>query len=328
MPTAVLGDRAAGKTTFIGLLYAAQVKYTDEPSNRDIFRFYAAPSALNIISRTYTELVEGRWPDATLKGQTTTLSFLFGYKKTMATLIPRWVQKKNWMNPFAIIGFGIYDVAGEDITDMIRTPDGRQTENFTDAAKKVLESRTLVFLIDASRITTQARSKEHHDMLNYDGTMATLVSLVAQYNSKKDDPAERKIYPVIVFTKFDKVDRNVLIKMNLKEPYPPPLRDGKRRTEFAEKIMTNFFPQTLALLKGGSLMNVSFDNTAYFFTDVNTVFGDDGFPSPALSVVPGGVGHELDYSYSEFEGFITHFKKIADEMPDEIKEDEEIKPNK
>jgi len=45
MPCALLGDRASGKTTFLGLLYSAQVKYGT--GVQDDFRFHAPIQSLN-----------------------------------------------------------------------------------------------------------------------------------------------------------------------------------------------------------------------------------------------------------------------------------------
>ena len=45
-PAAILGDRACGKTTFLGLLYAAQVKYGTRVV--DSFRFHAPLQSLRV----------------------------------------------------------------------------------------------------------------------------------------------------------------------------------------------------------------------------------------------------------------------------------------
>jgi hypothetical protein len=88
--------------------------------------------------------------------------------------------------------------------------------------------------------------------------------------------------------------------------------------------MRNFYGQTLALVKGGRLMNVSFDEAAYFFSEINTEFNEDGIPIPSIKVMDGGVGHELDYSYDEYRWFIDHFKKIANSMPDNIRDEQDF----
>ncbi|MEW5937610.1 MAG: hypothetical protein AB1665_07320 [Candidatus Thermoplasmatota archaeon] len=330
MPTAILGDRAAGKTTFIGLLYAAQIKFSNEPANKDVFRFYADPVAMSIITKLYNSLKTSAWPGSTEKGQKSFLSFLFGYEKLQSAILPRWIKVMPWVHPFSIINFNVYDVAGEDIQDMTRTPDGLQSTRLTEIQKSLLESRVLVILIDCSKITGDVESDEYKDMLGYDGIMATLISLIAKYNSEKDDPAERKIYPVIVLTKFDTLFEEERVELMKKMGLPTNLRDyaelkdANKRREHTEKILRNFFGQTLALLKGGKLLKVSFDRAGYFYSHVNTKFGKDGRHVPAQRLMDGGAGSEVDFSYDEYARFIMHFRKIANEMPDDVKEKEEI----
>ena len=319
MPAAVLGDRGCGKTTFLALLYATQIKYTNEPVNKDNFRFYATPTSLNFMGDMFNHLRSGGWPEATMKGQQTKVSFLFGFKRLGAGAIPDWIKKREWINPFSTIKFSVYDVAGEDVNDIIRTPDGVFNEDLPEEVKNLLESRILVVLVDASRITAKPRSKPYIDMIEYDKKTATLISIIAKYNSRKEDPKLRKIYPIFVFTKFDCVEDNILQGMRLKEK-PPDYKEDDDRRAFSETIMRNFFGQTLALIKGGKLMKVSFDYAAYFFSEINTEFNEDGIPIPSIKVMDDGVGHELDFSYPEYRWFIDHFKKIANSMPDNIKE--------
>ena len=323
MPTAIIGDRACGKTTFLGLLYAAQINYTNMATDRETFKFTADPQVAGYMGEMYNQLRMGGWPDATVKGQSSKISFLFGYKRMMGQAaqripLPRWVKIKTWAKPYSTLKFTVYDVAGEDVQDIIRTPDGYLSEDIPDEAKDLLESRILILLIDAQKISAKVRSKPYMKMINYDKEMATLISLIASYNSKKTDPLERKIYPAIVFTKFDMVPKATLQEMGLKDVYPP-LKDQKSRKNYAETIMRRFYKQTLAYLRGGVLKGVSFDEAAYFFSEVETGFNEDlGIESPMMK------GDEVNYSYPEYEAFINYFRKIANNMPDEVKESQEF----
>ena len=327
MPAAVLGDRGCGKTTFLALLYAAQIKYSNESENKDAFRFYASPSSLNFMGDMYNHLRGGGWPEATMKGQQTNVSFIFGFKKFGISVLPEWIQKRDWIKPFSTIKFSVYDVAGEDINDIIRTPDGVFSEDLPDDVKNLLESRIVVILIDASRITAKPRSKPYIDMLEYDKKTATLISIIAKYNSKKENPKQRKIYPIFVFTKFDSINEKILDAMHLKAK-PPEYKESDARREFSETILRNFFGQTLAIIKGGKLMNVSFDSSTYFFSEIATEFNEDGIPIPTVKVMDEGIGHELDFMYNEYRWFLDHFKKIANKMPDDIKEEQDFDSSK
>ena len=76
MPCALLGDRASGKTTFLGLLYAAQVKYGT--GVQDDFRFHAPIASLNVMSAVYEGMKDGRFPSATLKEEMASLRKTLG----------------------------------------------------------------------------------------------------------------------------------------------------------------------------------------------------------------------------------------------------------
>ena len=318
MPTAVLGDRACGKTTFIALLYAAQIQYTDEEANKEIFKFTSEPHVTSYMGELFNQLKMGRWPDATMKGQTSKISFLFGYRSMMKAFAQKLIGTKRFEKPYDTLKFTVYDVAGEDVQDIIRTPDGYLSEEIPDEAKELLESRVLVFLIDAQKISAKVRSKGYMKMINYDKEMATLISLISSYNSRKKDPEQRRIYPVIVFTKFDMVPRATLQAMGLDADYPP-VDDMKARRAYSETILKKFYEQTLAYLKGGMLKGVSFDKAAYFFSEVQTGFNEDqGIESPLMK------GERIDYSYDEYEAFIKYFKKVANDMPDQVKEAQEF----
>ncbi|MEM3567384.1 MAG: hypothetical protein QXS83_02315, partial [Thermoplasmata archaeon] len=239
---------------------------------------------------------------------------------------------KIFKNPFATIGFTVYDVAGEDIQEMVSSADGsRIGESLSETARLLLDSRVLVILVDCSKITRDPESKEFKMLLEYDTTMASLVSLIAFHNSKKSDPKERKIYPVIVFTKFDRIDKSVLEKMRLEPRYPPYMgssgiyytQDEKRRL-YGKTILSTYYQQLAALLKGGLIKGVSFDEAVYFFSEVHTeVHPETGKEVPSLKETEKGA-FEVNYSYPEYAGFIRYFRRIVDEMPDEIREEQEF----
>src|SRR5579859_122136 len=118
-PAAILGDRACGKTTFLGLLYAAQVKYGTRVV--DSFRFHAPLQSLRLMSQVYEGMKDARFPGATLKDEMTEIGFVFGYRKALSGRLPAALKEKNWVNPFAKLQFAAYDVSGEDVQEFIET---------------------------------------------------------------------------------------------------------------------------------------------------------------------------------------------------------------
>src|SRR5437879_13300065 len=113
MPCALLGDRASGKTTFLGLLYSAQVKYGT--GVQDDFRFHAPIGSLNLMSAGYEGMKDGRFPSATLKEEITELGFIFGYLRKVVGTLPYSIRPRNWARPFSTRRSPAFDVSGAEI---------------------------------------------------------------------------------------------------------------------------------------------------------------------------------------------------------------------
>src|SRR5438128_10345432 len=101
MPCALLGDRASGKTTFLGLLYAAQVKYGTGVT--DDFRFHAPIQSLNVMSAVYEGMKHGRFPSATLKQEITELGFVYGYLRKVVGRLPYYIRQQNGVHQFSTL---------------------------------------------------------------------------------------------------------------------------------------------------------------------------------------------------------------------------------
>jgi len=335
MPVAILGDRGCGKTVFLSLLYDAQVEYTNKTKGK--FRFYANPGFTNTMGKVINSMATQNWPEATIKGLLAKYWFLYGYQ--------------NMLGKYNTLKFTVYDIAGEDVNivnDLIapyKSGGGIESINYDDlpdGLKTLLDCNVLVFIIDLSRINAEPKSEEFKRMLSYDTTMATLISLVAEYKAKKAcglSEEQRKLYPLFVFTKFDMVEKKIFDGLKLAPKYPrlekKPIdivggwfdlqsKSFIERIEYGDVLMEAFYRQTLALKRGCPLVNVDFDKSAYFFSEIQTEKDEDGLPVP--SIVLEGVKARLKYSIDEYKAFINYFKEIADKMHDEVREEQEFSP--
>src|SRR2546426_1445892 len=88
MPRVVIvGDRNSGKTTFLGLLYAAQVKCDSDKA--DGFRFHAAFESLDEISGVFQRLMSGSFPDAATKEVVRELAVRFAHRRSDLGVLSR-----------------------------------------------------------------------------------------------------------------------------------------------------------------------------------------------------------------------------------------------
>src|SRR2546428_681601 len=135
MPCALLGDRASGKTTFLGLLYSAQVKYGT--GVQDDFRFHAPIQSLNIMSAVYEGMKDGRFPSATLKEEITELGFVFGY-----------LRKADFPKIYPVFVLSKFDTLRDDVLARLGLhrgfPDNnRARKEYAEALLRVFVPQTL-----------------------------------------------------------------------------------------------------------------------------------------------------------------------------------------
>jgi len=339
MPVAIFGDRSCGKTVFLSLLYHSQIRYSNSKDNKGVgqFKFTTEPQFASTMGSLNSDLISGLWADSNLKGTLAKYSFKYGFRK----LVPGGTAPSD---KFDIIDFTVFDIAGEDL-DIIRSletfaktmPSTDRIQEFdfnlvSESFRKLLDCNVFVFLLDLSKINAQPRTPKQRELMDYDNFMATLISAISKYKSKKYDKNDEKgkIYPVFMLTKFDVLDKKILSDLHLPESYGDldkkkrPIFGGGRTTrdQYVKEIMRRFYPHTMALASGGILANVDFDKAAYFFSQIVTDLNDDGDEIPKVKRIDGVP--TLLYSEDEYRGFIDYFKKIVKKMSDGEMADQEF----
>lgn len=338
MAVAIVGGRGSGKTVFVSLLATSAINYTVE--SKEHFRYYTSPEFTTVIQDIIASLKLKKWPPATLKGSLSEYRFWFGYSKVLAGFLNRFYDSLEAVTSFIkkleiprkelynIIEFSLYDIAGEDVDTVFRAASLAKErgvsaiELIPENLKAILDCDVLVFLVDSSRITTDNSDPRYREMLEYDGLMASLMSLVALYKSGKYGFRTKKIYPVFVFTKFDTVDKKVLRALGIPDNFDAWVREVSRKeiSERLIKLMKMFFEHTLAIVYGGTLLGVELERAQIFLSYLFTELSDEGIPVPRVVKSVDGVSYELSYSRSEYIRFIDYFGKISDEIKKATKE--------
>ncbi len=330
MPVGIVGDRGSGKSVFVSLLAKAARDYSNR-TDGEKFRTFVSSAFAQKTGSIVASLTNGSWPSATLKGTLSQYKFAFGYRKPLTTTLR--------MKLFNKIDFSIFDIAGEDVAliKQISNKLGRDhtlnlVDELPDNLKQILDCNILVFLIDASKITIEKRTKRSQDMQDYDTVMATLIALVTQYKrrSKKQSEKTAKLYPIFVITKTDAIAPNILEAIGVPRDFA--LKGGhnfimslaggdrKERQTYASALMKEFFPFTLSQIRGSRLYRVDYDDAKYFFSQLKTEMSEDGLPVPTLKSTKGEIIAQLDYSEDEYMLFIDHLGEIAKKAPDKEEE--------
>ena len=333
MAVGIIGGRSTGKTVFVSLLATTAINYTVETKQH--FRYYATPEFTTVIQDIIASLKLRRWPPATLKGSLVEYKFWFGYSRKFSGILNTLYDKLEELSAsikrleiprrelYNIIEFGLYDLAGEDVDIIFRAASLAKERGISildelpENLKAILDCNVLVFLIDSSKITIDDTDPRYKEMLEYDGLMASLISLVAMYRSKKYGIKAGKLFPVFVFTKFDTIDKKVLNVLGIAEIDGWLIEKRKERKEIAErliKLLTRFYQHTLALVYGGTLMGVELERAEVFVSYLMPELSEEGIPVPKVVKAPDGVSYDLVYSRSEYYRFIDYFGKIANEI--------------
>jgi hypothetical protein len=206
----------------------------------------------------------------------------------------------------------------------------------SDLVEKLLKCRILVIIVDCSKMTSDLDSPEFKRMLKYDSDAAALLVAVQehwrrdreQWLAKRYDPGPPVLYPTVVLSKYDTLRDELLVQLGLHRGMPRP-GDYARRRDHAETLLRVFLPQTLAQLRGGKVAGVSFDQAAYFASWIHTQLGEGGMaPVGEQKILRKKIstegGAEIDFSYHEYVGIIEHFRRLADAVPDDVKEPDKL----
>ncbi len=340
MSVAIIGGRNIGKTVFVSLLATTAINYSVE--SKQHFRYYTSPEFTALVHEIVESLKLRKWPPATLKGSLLEYRFWFGYSKRYAEFLHKFYDSLESISSivkgleiprkelYNIIEFSIYDIAGEDVDVVFHAANLAKERGIAavdlipENLRALLDCNVLVFLIDSSKVTTDNTAPEYKEMLDYDGLMASLMSLVAMYKSRKYGTNAGKIYPIFVFTKFDTVDRKVLRAIGIPDNFDSWIKGMSRNRDEINyrltKFMKRFFQHTLAIVYGGTLLGVELERAQAFISYLMTELSEDGVPVPRVVKAPDNVSYDLVYSKSEYYRFIDYFGKISSEIKKTVKE--------
>jgi len=328
----IIGGRGTGKTVFVSLLATAAIDYSIK-SNKH-FRYWTDPIYTKAIGDIISILKLKGWPPVTLKGSLSRYEFYFGYTNALTRGLMTFADVVDWITRHKVspskgelfnkVKFTLFDISGEDteyIAQAVEELKKRGLTRFEDTLpsnlRTVLDCKVLVFLIDSSKVVTDASDPKYQELLEYDTLMAQLMALVAAYRSKEYGAKADKIYPVFVLTKFDTIEKKVLRALDIPENFDAWVKEKARdRDEIRKRFygfMKGFFGHTLALIRGGTLMGVELDEGQVFLSYMGTEVNEEGILVPRL-ISRHELFYELDYSISEYVEFIRYFGRIAADL--------------
>ena len=287
----IVGERNSGKTTFLGLLYATQVRFGSDKA--DSLRFHATIESLEMITLVYQQLMSGTFPDPVTKQAIGDMSFQLGYRRGRAG--KDWSPDEFTTIHLTLKGTGVGGTHRPQSSSSV-TGGGL---NGRDGSSDVV-----VVLVDSTKLAAKGEPAEPGPLSSLDGAVASLLAGIQR-------PSDRgaRLYPIIILSKFDRVRPEALRTAQVAAA-PPAARDARRRAAYTEALLSPNLPRTLAILRSREKDRSGFAKPAYLFSWVRTETAP-GVPDRIRLRRIEVAGWEPDYSSSECLSFLGYLADIS-----------------
>ncbi|MCI4360248.1 MAG: hypothetical protein L3J91_00935 [Thermoplasmata archaeon] len=303
----VLGEPGSGLTTFVGLLYAAQVRLGIDDA--DEFRFSADRESIRWIGEIYSSLTDGRFPDAGADGEQPPLSFVLGFRRGRLRGLARRAVSED--GEFDTVRLQVGGLLAADIAELERH------DAVLDAGtRRLLRSPVVVPLIDATRLAGSGSETDDRPMARYDRVLAGTLTVLGKFLAAEPDRRARRMYPVLVVTKFDRISAAALRRLGA--PSGPP--DGwttPERHEVGNRLLTDDLPATRKVLCERGSMAARVDPPSWYFSRLTTE-ERGGETRIARRPRPPLGGWEPDYPFEEYRSFLLRLGELAHRQPDAV----------
>ncbi len=300
----VLGDRGCGLTTFVGLLYAAQLRLGTE--EQDEFRFSADRETIRELESIYGELVAGRFPEWDVDWEAHPLTFLLAFRSGR---LGRLSRGSNGEGGFDRVRVQVGGLSVEEVSEMARHDAVLQV-----STRLLLRSSVVLPLVDASRLRPPPEGPKSDPVTRYDRLLASTLEFVGRFLSAESRRRARTLHPLFVVTKFDQCPLDTRTALGV--PAGPPVSwPSETREEVGRKILDLYLPVTRLFLAGSEKeVGSKVAPSQWFFSGLQVTPG----PGPARiarrSRLPYA-GWEPEYPFEEYRYLIECLARLARRLP-------------
>ena len=296
----VVGDRDSGRTTFLGLLYIAQVK--SGSARADTFRFHTTIDSIEEISVLFQRLMSGSFPDAATKEGIHEMSVHLGYRKRGAKILSR-LRSREWdPEDYATVRFLLPRSLDEDVSRFLKG-----SSIIGDRLRETLEEDAIVILVDSTKLGTNAKDAEDSTMKEYDAALDAYLTASERWRPRGD---RTPLYPIFILSKFDRVNRKVLRAAKVEESPPPAGRKGPRAA-YAEALLGSNLPRTLKKVNARERHGLAFEPPTFFFSWVGTEKASPGRSERIRLRQTPTSGWEPEYSRDEYLALLEFIWDVA-----------------
>ncbi len=296
----IVGDRNSGKTTFLGLLYMAQVQSGSDLA--DDFRFHVTFESLDELSGAFQGLMSGAFPDSATKEGIRRVSFHLDFRKPKSGVLSRLRRERSDSDAAPSFQFTLLRNLDEFVS-RLRTGSTIADGSLLD----ILASEVDLVVVDSTKLAASDEEPATAPLQTYDTTVVELLLAIRRSQIRS---SRKLIHPIVVYTKFDSVPSEALKALDLDEA-PPSVHDARGRAKYGNALLRRNLPKTLSIFESKESRGPNFAAPLYFFTWVRTE-RDGGKRSERVRLRrTGAVGWEPEYSRDEYIAFLESLWRIA-----------------
>ncbi len=300
----VLGDRGSGLTTFVGLLYTAQVRLGIDES--DEFRFHADRESIRRLEAIYGELGSGRFPTHDEDWQQHPLSFVFGFRRGRLRSLGNTPGPSDGFDTVEVLVGGLpTDEAAElDAHDALLDRETRE----------LLSSRVVIPLVDAVALSPDPNDAERLSLARADRLLASTFALLEKFVAAERERRTRRLFPLFVLTKVDRLHLETLRRLDAPSGVPSEWKAEARRA-FGDRLLRQYYPETARQLDGSHRTDgLAISRPEWFYSGLATELIADELRVQRRSRAPAG-GWEPSYPFEEYRSLIETLGRLAHRLP-------------
>ena len=289
----IVGAQGSGRTTFVGLLYTASVRFGTEETDR--FRFTAERESIRRLESIYGALGAGKFPEGDLDREAEPLRFVFGFRRGG---LPHWPRNGGSADEFDTVPVHVAGMPADEIAEI-----EEQDPVLDEETRRVLRSPVVIALVNAALLPPEPGGIDGLVNARYDHVLARTLETVARYLSSERNRRSRRLFPVFVLTQFDRMPEATRRALEVPEGEPSTWTPAAR-TALGTRILDAHLPETARFVHPGPHGRVTVSPAPWYFSELSTQEdGAQGLRIRRRSRIPVG-GWEPQYPYEEYRSLL------------------------
>ena len=301
----IVGDQGSGLTTFVGLLYTAQVRLGTETADK--FRFHADRDTIQQLEAIYGELGAGRFPERDFDWEQHPLSFALGFRN--GGFHPLTGHEEDESGDFGVVRVQVAGISTQEMADL-REHDAVLGES----TRRLLRSQVIIPLVDATSLPKYSSASRSAPLVRYDHQLAATLELLGRFLTADRNRKARKMHLLFVLTKLDRCTPESIAEWG-GSPGPTALWSTADRQKVGWNILERFLPETGHFIASSLLRDKnSIELPVWYFSGLRTMETGAAPRIVRRSRLPFG-GWEPEYPFEEYRALIEHLALLGRRLP-------------